>query len=235
MSNTTTPPRPLVGTFPAYAQHQTTLGLRFTGQPSLRISIDYGFHDAATDALVFKVASKNNAIHVRKELQDNSGKPLIVLNKKIISVHTKFEGLEPSSGAHMLTVTSSFGKVTASYVNAMTRQREEIQYTVCSKLGKLLDNVDFTLGDEGRTVASLTRTASTAGRFEYSLTVMPGVDVALMAALCICVDVQSNENHVHGGVEGREVPDVGDGVEDGGGGGEGTRGGLGGVGRSDVS
>jgi len=59
-------------------------------------------------------------------------------------------------------------------------------------------SAQITIGEGGPAVASISRSLMTAGQIlggqqTYYVTVAPGVDLSLMAALCVCLDEKENE------------------------------------------
>ena len=65
--------------------------------------------------------------------------------------------------------------------------------------GDWLDrSAQITIGEGGPTVASISRSSLNAanligGQQTYFVTVAPGVDLSLMAAICVCFDEKENE------------------------------------------
>jgi len=128
----------------------------------------------------------------RKTFSGVDGMPLFDLRHRLWSIPRKFYG-EAEGGREIFEVRKrwSFGKskLTASFVNASTGQPIELLVQ-----GDWFDrSATITIQDTDIVVAQISRQFMNArqllgGMQTYYVTVAPNVDLALIAAICVCLD-----------------------------------------------
>ncbi|EIN04318.1 hypothetical protein PUNSTDRAFT_93048 [Punctularia strigosozonata HHB-11173 SS5] len=184
-----------VGVFPAYSQHRGEVALKIREKKISLTGDDFDITDAANGAKIFHVDGKAFSLHGRKEISDAAGNHLFSLLKSHFHIHTTFHGKDPASDATIFTIKSSFSfgtKLTCSFHNPTTGRDEELVLK-----GDFFDRkAEITYNDVP--VARIGRKFFNAGQLlfddqTYILTVAPGVDLALLAAFCICLDEKSND------------------------------------------
>ncbi|KAF9268542.1 DUF567-domain-containing protein [Marasmius fiardii PR-910] len=192
------PSQSLIGISQAYANHDQQVVLKLQEKRLSFTGDDFHIKDASgRDFLICK--AKVFSLHGRKEFCDPSGNPLFVLKKKIFSIHTTFEGYTPDEQTLLFTVKSSFSigsaKLTATFTNI---DGQEIQLAI---RGDFFDRkASINLGTpDGPPVGHISRSFLNGREIlfdqqTYYLTVAPGVDAALLAAVCVCLDEKENEN-----------------------------------------
>jgi len=131
----------------------------------------------------------------RKEFADSSGRPLFSLRTRHFSLHKSFYA-EDASGRTLFEVKGKFSigtsKMIATFTNASNNQPIELLIK-----GDWLDrSATITLGNS--VVATIGRSYFNmreifGGQQTYYVTVAPGVDLAMMAAICVCLDEKENE------------------------------------------
>jgi len=145
---------------------------------------------------VLQCKAKTISLSARKEFTDNSGRPLFTLRKKVLSIHTTFYAEAPDEKVLFECKSQwSFGKakLNATFVNLASDNREIELHIRGSwfdrKANILLDDV---------VVASISRSFFNARQIfadqdTYYVSVAPGVDLSLIAALCVCLDEKEEE------------------------------------------
>jgi len=132
----------------------------------------------------------------RKEFQDSQGRPLFSLRNKLIAIHKTFYAEAPD-GKILFEVKNKFSigkaKMVATFKN-LASNNADIELLV---RGDWIDkSAKITMGDV--VVATISRKLFNAreligGQQSYYVTVAPGVDLALAAALCVALDEAENE------------------------------------------
>ncbi|KAK3305603.1 tubby C-terminal-like domain-containing protein [Chaetomium strumarium] len=132
----------------------------------------------------------------RKSVYDMMGNHLFDIVKEHLHIHTTYAAVDPA-GRKLLEVKSSFAllgsKATATFTNSMTHQPESLKMK-----GNWMDySADIVDEKTGAVVGRINRKLSGRdllfGQQTYHLVVAPNVDLALMAAMCICMDEKNNE------------------------------------------
>ncbi|PBP26524.1 DUF567-domain-containing protein [Diplocarpon rosae] len=131
----------------------------------------------------------------RKEFADASGRALFSLRTRLLSLHKSFYAEAPG-GEVLFEVKGKFSigssKMVATFTNASTRAPVELVIK-----GDWLDRAaTITMGKT--TVAQISRSYFNmrevfGGQQTYYMTVAPGVDLAMLAAICVCLDERENE------------------------------------------
>lgn len=156
---------------------------------------------------------------VYADVTDASGNPLFTIKKKLIAIHSTYNGFRPKTDETLFSVKSSFSlgtKLTATFKNTAGNGQE----TQLVLRGSILDRSAEITTKDGLPVARISRSFANAGEilckflhlhFQFSglfadrictpsvdkqtyiLTVAPGVDAALLLAICICLDEKAND------------------------------------------
>ncbi|MCJ1282818.1 hypothetical protein MMC26_002144 [Xylographa opegraphella] len=170
-----------------YATQPTTLVMRekimsFTGN-------DY--HIKSTEgASILRVRGNAMSLSERSEVSDNQGQLLFTVRRRLLSFLKDYYAEDPS-GNKFLAVDGEFSfgrnKASISFINASDAQ--EIQLKMKGDWFDMTTEIKW--GDA--VVARIDREMRTGwqilgGPQTYFVTVAPNVDMALMVALCICLD-----------------------------------------------
>ncbi|KAF4340873.1 LURP-one-related 10 [Fusarium beomiforme] len=145
---------------------------------------------------ILKVEGKVMSISGRKKVFDMNGNHLFSIVKEHLHIHTTF-AVEDPQGVKLMEVKSSFkllgSKATATF-NSIggTAEILEMKGSWFDYAADIFDKSTNTV------VARIDRKLLSGrdmlfGQQTYALIVAPGVDMALMAALCICMDEKNNE------------------------------------------
>ncbi|KAH6885302.1 tubby C-terminal-like domain-containing protein [Thelonectria olida] len=145
---------------------------------------------------ILKVQGKVMSISGRKSIFDMSGNHLFDIVKEHFHIHTTF-AIETPQKQKVMEVKSSFkllgSKATATFTSS-NGQAESLTMT-----GNWVDySAEIHDTASNALVARIDRKVLSGrdllfGQQTYALTVAPNVDMALMAALCICMDEKNNE------------------------------------------
>ncbi|WDK13202.1 hypothetical protein CGRA01v4_04483 [Colletotrichum graminicola] len=147
---------------------------------------------------ILRVEGKALSISGRKSVYDMSGNHLFDIVKEHLHLHTTFAAQDPQ-GNKIMEVKSSLAligsKATATFVSPHTGKSETLEMKG-NWLSTQADIVDTSTGQIlGRIDRNMLRARDMfGGKQTYALTVAPGVDMALMCALCICLDEKKNDN-----------------------------------------
>ncbi|ORY32262.1 tubby C-terminal-like domain-containing protein [Naematelia encephala] len=131
----------------------------------------------------------------RKVITDNNGNLLFHLRNKMIAIHKTFIA-EDEQERELFRVKKRLAigtKMEATFVNQSTGQPVTLELRGDMWGG----SADLSMG--GMPVAQISRKLFNARELfvdkqTYFVTVAPGVDLALIAAICICFDEAKNEN-----------------------------------------
>ncbi|PNP85754.1 hypothetical protein FNYG_00810 [Fusarium nygamai] len=145
---------------------------------------------------ILKVEGKVMSISGRKMVYDMRCNHLFSIVRKHLHFRTRYV-VEDPQGREIMNVRSSFrllsSKATATF-NSLDGSAEVLEmkgswrdYSACI-VDTISDNV---VGRISRTISSRDLLF---GQQTYALEVKPGVDMALMVAICICFDERNNEN-----------------------------------------
>jgi len=144
---------------------------------------------------------EGNAFHIRdkKTLMQADGRPIFNIQNKLLSIHSQYlvyNATQSTESQPLFTVKSHFSMTGAnldvSFINASDNRLVKFELK-----GSFFDrSAEITMG--GQPVARISRQFMNSGELlfdqqTYFLTVAPGVDVAMMVALCVCMDEKRNE------------------------------------------
>ncbi|TXT09619.1 uncharacterized protein COLE_03553 [Cutaneotrichosporon oleaginosum] len=196
-----TPPRtvalapihPPVAVFPAFISHgPVTLVLReqifsLTGD-------DFSVKDAATGHTIVRCKGKIISFRERKNVTDAAGHLLFSMRDKLIALMSTFVA-EDANGHEVFRVKLMVvgTKMTATFRNAVTGQNCELSIRGdMFGLGTTITlNGNIPVAQISRKLLHLREWI--ADKQTYYVTVAPGVDLALIAAICIAFDEVKNE------------------------------------------
>ncbi|KAK7050916.1 hypothetical protein VNI00_005028 [Paramarasmius palmivorus] len=207
------PPRQLVGLSAQYANHHhpITLQLRET---VTAMEGDMPIVDVVSGRPLIHCKGKIASPKGRKEFLDPYGNPLFIVKRKTkLSASTTYEGYTPDERILLFTIKSTFAfiegaKMTASFRNIDGQdvvlslygdfKARSVRFTILD-VGNANDTPQASILMNGQPVASLARNSPTPAQIvfggeTYYLTVEPGVDAPLIAAICLCIDEKEFEN-----------------------------------------
>lgn len=162
---------------------------------------------------ILKVEGAWVSIHGRKKVSDMNGQHLFNIIKEHMHIHTTY-AVEDPENKKIAEVKSGFKcklhisnwqrrillipLVIGSKAAATFTDRRGRAVTLTMKSGILDRSADIVDQDSGQTVAHITRKGLNARNLlfhqdTYAVVVAPGVDAALIAALCICFDEKNRD------------------------------------------
>lgn len=148
-------------------------------------------------APILQVEGKVMSISGRKKVTDMAGVHLFSIVKEHLHIHATFK-VEGPNGEVIMMVKNHFklvgSKATATFTSQNGRPETLIMHG--NWFDTTADIVDEAQGDI--IVARIDRKLLSSkdvffGQQTYAVQVAPGVDMALIAALCICLDEKNNE------------------------------------------
>ncbi|KIW39399.1 uncharacterized protein PV06_09170 [Exophiala oligosperma] len=147
-----------------------------------------GLHLCRCKGKVFSLSSAKKFT----DMQDNE---IFTLRNKHIALHKSFYGVAPN-GQEVFQVKGHFSVLSSKSTIHFQNQSDGSQIELNLK-GDWLDR-SATITLAGRPVASISRSFMNArqifgGKQTYFVTVAPGVDLVLIAAICVCLDERENE------------------------------------------
>lgn len=146
---------------------------------------------------VFQVEGKVMSLSGRKTFRDMQGNHMFDIVKEHLHLHTTYAILSPDN-KKIMEVKSKFSLLGSKAYATFTSINGTAQKLLMK--GNFFDSraeiVDEALG--GIVVGAIDRKLLSGkdiffGQQTYALQVAPGVDMALMAALCICMDEKNND------------------------------------------
>ncbi|KAB8235717.1 tubby C-terminal-like domain-containing protein [Aspergillus alliaceus] len=188
-------PKP-IAIFPQFIAQQTeTLALK---EKVLSLTGDSFTIKLVNGQPLLRVEGKVMSISGRKSVYDMAGTHLFNIVKEHFHLHTTFAAQEPA-GKKFLEVKSSFklfgSKATATFTSPSTGNTESL-----AMRGNWLDSAAEIVDEAtGSVVARIDRKLFRGrdiifDQQSYAVSVAPGIDMALIAAMCICFDEKNNEN-----------------------------------------
>ncbi|KAF7597132.1 hypothetical protein BBP40_009470 [Aspergillus hancockii] len=187
-------PRPVAIFHQLVAQQTETLILK---EKILSLSGDSFTVKLASGQPILRIEGKVMTISGRKSVYDLAGGHLFDLVKEHLHLHTTFAA-QDHAGKKFLEVKSNFtffgSKATATFTSPATGGTETLKMN-----GNWLDSVaEIVDAATGCVVARIDRKLFRGrdvffGQQSYAVLVAPGVDMALIAAMCICFDEKNNE------------------------------------------
>ncbi|CAE6390873.1 unnamed protein product [Rhizoctonia solani] len=177
------PQNPPLGVMPAYAQnHELTLKLR---EKRMSLSGDSFEITDPQGRPYFQIEGSALSFREKKTLKQADGRPILNIQNKLLTIHRQFliYNANESTDSEPLDVT---------FKNAADGR--QVQFDL---RGSFFDrNAEVTVN--GQPVARISRQFMNSGQLlfdqqTYYLTVAPGVDAAMMVAMCVCMDEKQNE------------------------------------------
>ncbi|ODO07650.1 hypothetical protein L198_01231 [Cryptococcus wingfieldii CBS 7118] len=145
---------------------------------------------------VVKCSGKAVSFRDRKEISDAHGNFMFAIRNKLIAIHKTFVG-EDKEGNDLFKISKKWG--VGSHMVATFKNASNGQDTTLVLRGDFWGGSADIKVDNGPVVAQITRKVFNAREYfgdkqTYMVNVAPGVDLALIAAVCICFDEAKNEN-----------------------------------------
>ncbi|KAI0157198.1 DUF567-domain-containing protein [Xylariaceae sp. FL1272] len=147
----------------------------------------------ANNQPIFQVKGESFSLSNRQHFCDMAGNELFTLRKKLVALHTTYYAEEPNTEKVLFEVKSRFNiggtKMICTFKNQFTGKEETLMVK-----GNFFDTkADITDEATGQPVATIDRKFFNAseiltGQDTYAVKVAPNVDMAIIAAMCICVD-----------------------------------------------
>ncbi|KFA56390.1 hypothetical protein S40293_05065 [Stachybotrys chartarum IBT 40293] len=196
VSSVQLPPAPReIGIFEPYIAKQTeTLILK---EKMLSLTGDSFDIKLISGQPLVRVDGKFRSLSGRKAVHDLNGQHLFDIHKEHIHLHSTYV-VDDAKGNKIMEVKSSF-KVIGSKATAVFTSRNGKSETLVMEGSWLDTSADIVDEASGAHIARIDRKLLKGreifgGQQTYALIVSPGVDMALMAALCICLDEKNNEH-----------------------------------------
>ncbi|CAI7572760.1 hypothetical protein N7533_011424 [Penicillium manginii] len=150
----------------------------------------------ATGEPLLKVHGAWISLSGRKKVEDTHGKHLFDISKELLHLHTTY-AIEDPHKKKICEVKSSL-KLLGSKATATFTDHNDRAVTFTMKGGWYDHSADIVNDKTGQTVARIDRKLLSGrdlvfGQQTYAVVVAPGVDAALIAALCICFDEKNND------------------------------------------
>ncbi|CAK7268514.1 hypothetical protein SEPCBS57363_003132 [Sporothrix epigloea] len=183
-----------IGIFPQYIANQTeTLVLK---EKILSLSGDSFDVRLANGQPLLKVKGKLLTLGSRKSVYDCNDTHLFDIYREILHIHSTYV-LEDPKGNKFFELRSNIQLIgttaTAKFATPATGKREAL-----TMKGNFLDTRGDIKDDTGHVVARIDRKLLNARQLlfdqdSYAVVVAPGMDMAVVAAMCICLDNRNNE------------------------------------------
>ncbi|KAI8958265.1 DUF567-domain-containing protein [Daldinia sp. FL1419] len=186
-------PRPMGIFSPFFARQCETLVLKEKAMSLSGNSFDVSLPNGQP---IFKVNGESVSLSSRMNVSDINGNFLFCIRKKHLTIHTTYYA-ENSNGDEIFEVRSKFRLGGSKFIGTFTSttgQQEELLMK-----GDWTDtNAEITDEASGQTVASIYRDRWNAREFladqqTYNVAIAPNVDMAIIVAMCICLDMKRNE------------------------------------------
>ncbi|KAH7239041.1 tubby C-terminal-like domain-containing protein [Fusarium tricinctum] len=145
---------------------------------------------------ILKVEGKVMSISGRKKVFDMNGNHLFSIVKELLHIHATY-AVEDPNGVKIMEVKNSFKLIGSKATATFTSSNGAAE--VLEMKGSWFDYAADIFDKSTNTVVARIDRKLLSGRDvlfgqqTYALMVAPGVDMALMAALCICMDEKNNE------------------------------------------
>ncbi|OTA99429.1 hypothetical protein M426DRAFT_325139 [Hypoxylon sp. CI-4A] len=186
-------PRPLGIFTPFIAKQPETIVLK---EKVLSLSGNSFDISLANGQPLFKVKGETWTLSQRINIMDTSDQLLFCVRKKHLSLHTTYYAENPN-GEEIFEVQSKFKLIGSKFIGTFTSasgQQEEL-----SMKGNWLDTTaEITDEATEQPVAAIHRERLNArelvgGQQTYTVNIAPNVDMAIIAAMCICMDMKNEQ------------------------------------------
>ncbi|KAB8259433.1 tubby C-terminal-like domain-containing protein [Aspergillus pseudonomiae] len=146
---------------------------------------------------IFQIKAKHMSVSGRKSVFDMAGNHLFDLVKEHLHIHSTFAAQAPD-GRKLLEVKSSLSVIGSKATATFTSPRTGSTVSLKMKGNWRDSKADIVDEATGAVVAQIDRKLLRARQMffdqqTYAVIVAPGVDLALIAALCVCFDEKNNE------------------------------------------
>ncbi|GAB1199711.1 tubby C-terminal-like domain-containing protein [Aspergillus pseudonomiae] len=146
---------------------------------------------------IFQIKAKHMSVSGRKSVFDMAGNHLFDLVKEHLHIHSTFAAQAPD-GRKLLEVKSSLSLIGSKATATFTSPRTGSTVSLKMKGNWRDSKADIVDEATGAVVAQIDRKLLRARQMffdqqTYAVIVAPGVDLALIAALCVCFDEKNNE------------------------------------------
>ncbi|KAI1764632.1 DUF567-domain-containing protein [Hypoxylon sp. FL1150] len=186
-------PRPIGVFTPFVANQSETLILK---EKVLSLSGNSFDIALASGQPLFKVKGESFSLSHRMIVSDAAGNFLFCIRKKHFKLHSTYYA-EGANGEEIFEVQSKFKLAGSKFIGSFTSatgQKEEL-----TMKGDWSDTTaEITDEASGQPVAAIYRDRWNArewlgGQQTYNVTIAPNVDMAIIVAMCICLDMKRNE------------------------------------------
>jgi uncharacterized protein YxjI len=155
---------------------------------------DFGITDANTRKTVLKCKGKYMSLHDRKKIESPDGKMLYNMADKMLAIR-KTTVAEDDRKREVLKVTKKWSPGSKLTATAVDKTDRELTLVLNGDMYGVSANIEL---KDGTPLAHISRklvtaTDMVADKQTYYVTIAPGVDISLMAAVCICFDEAMNE------------------------------------------
>ena len=181
-----------------FTRHNTPITLRVRELKSSFSGDDFAVKDAITRKPVFDVRAKAFSISQRKTLHDHTGRPLFEFCRDGISFMQSYIGYQCGNQRQRLFHVEKIGMFNAKLQITFSNLVANGQQEKWVLRGQWLSGSSQITTEAGVVVASIERDYANAGQLlfrkqTYEVTIAPGVDAALITAICVCLDEAYNE------------------------------------------
>lgn len=190
-------PQPL-GIFDTFIARQTeTIILK---EKVLSLSGDSFDIKLANGTPLLQVKGSVMSLSGRKSVFDMAGGHMFDIQKELLHIHATFACVTPND-QRILEVKSKFALFGSKAIISFTTKAGK-QVTLSMKGNWRASRAEIVDESNGMTIAYITRDLKSLENFishvamgqqSYTVTIAPGVDMALVAAMCICMDEKNNE------------------------------------------
>lgn len=187
-----------MGVVSDYTKHNTPITLRIRELKSSFSGEDFTIKDAIANRPILRVDGKAFSFRGKKIMYDSTGKALFEFCRSG-GFSRSYCGYEVGQPAKNLFTVETIGfikpKLNVVFPNFAGDGRQE-RFTL---RGKWLSGGSEITTDSGFVVASISRDYANMGeiffsRQTYDVSVAPGIDAALISALCVCFDEAYSES-----------------------------------------
>ncbi|KAI1495473.1 DUF567-domain-containing protein [Biscogniauxia marginata] len=146
---------------------------------------------------IFKVEGSTLSLSSRKRILDTHGNHLFTIRKRLIALHSTYYAEDPK-GNQVFELKGKFSIGSSKSVGTFTSANGKNEYLLMK--GDFFDRkADITDEVTKQPVAHIDRKFFNmreilGGQQTYAVTVAPNVDMAIVVAMCICLDERRNEN-----------------------------------------
>ncbi|KAI1463363.1 DUF567-domain-containing protein [Daldinia caldariorum] len=186
-------PRP-IGIFPSFFARQCeTLVLKEKIKSLSGNSFDVRFYNGQP---ILKVNGESLSLSGRTNVSDVNGNFLFCIRKRHFTIHTTFYA-ENAKEEEIFEVKSKFKLIGSKFIATFTSASGQQEELVMK--GDFMDtNADIIDEASGQTVATIYRDRWNARELiadqqTYNVTIAPNVDMAIIIAMCICMDIKRDE------------------------------------------